>query len=294
MDETAVKATQMALRQAADHLLDAHVDLGVSREIIGLVDVLHHPTNPLPDFNYVTPRRNTAWVSAQFIRQGMTHLQAYDRAPRVEYMEGLFPPLFARTLDDLGLTLEAKTPIMAYRVESGVALPALPVMPEGTRVETAITRRGIDLWRFVWHNAAFDVRSLGVEPLVLSQELLAQSAEKQTDVVVYRYNFPVAIIRLSVQPDNRSLHVVAAALLREAYTPEMVTLMIASVVHAAVERGCDLVFAPGEGEEDRRVLRDVGFFEAGSMVCYAAPHQDQNQNEKGEHDRMVQPVLSLR
>ena len=294
MDETAVKETRMALRQAADHLISSHVDLGVNREMLGLVDVLHHPPNPLPDFNYVTPRRNTAWVSGQFIRQGMTHLQAYDRVPRVEYIEGLFPPLFARTLDGLGLALEAKVPIMAYRVQPGTALPAPPVMPEGTRVETAITRRGIDLWRFVWHNAAFDVRSLGVEPLVLGQELLAQSEAKHTDVVIYRYNFPVATIRLSVQPDNRSLHVVAAALLREAYTPEMVMLMVASILREAVDRGCDLVFAPGEGEEDRRVLRDVGFFEAGSMVCYAAPHQEQNQNEKGEHDRVVQPVLSLR
>src|SRR5690606_21093433 len=114
MEDSAVRESRQMLRQVHEHLLQAHTDLGAFRETISVVDVIHHPINPLPDFNYVTPRRNTAWVSGQYVKQGLDRLKQLGRTARVQYLEGLFPPLFAKTLLELGLSLERETPLMIY------------------------------------------------------------------------------------------------------------------------------------------------------------------------------------
>src|SRR5829696_21106 len=106
MDESAVKESRRILRLIQDHILQAHSLLGVEQESAGMVDVLHHPTNRNGDLNYVTPRRNTAWVSGGYVEKGLERLRQLGRTERVQYVEGLFPPLFAKTLRELGLEPE--------------------------------------------------------------------------------------------------------------------------------------------------------------------------------------------
>src|SRR5258706_7776090 len=103
------------LRQIQDHLGEMHTKLGALRESVGMVEVFHHPSTNAPMLNYITPRKNTAWVSSSYLQQGLTHLAQQGRLPRVEYIEGLYPPAFARTLRDLGLELERETLIMVYK-----------------------------------------------------------------------------------------------------------------------------------------------------------------------------------
>src|SRR5690606_25923388 len=111
MDESAlsvassVKETRVMLRRVQDHLHAAQHAFGVERETLNLVEVIHHPTSTLPDLNYVTPRQKTAWVSGQFVAKGLARLRELERVPRVQYIDGLFLPIFAQSLAELGLKI---------------------------------------------------------------------------------------------------------------------------------------------------------------------------------------------
>lgn len=284
------------LRQVHEHLLQAHTDLGAFRETISVVDVIHHPINPLPDFNYVTPRRNTAWVSGQYVKQGLDRLKQLGRTARVQYLEGLFPPLFAKTLLELGLSLERETPLMIYR--SGGADTMLPPHSgntnSGVQIQMVADQRGIEMWWYVWRNAFYDVLTLGVEPLVVGRDMAALLTGKHIDILMMRYNFPIGVARLSVQQQNKSAHIVALAMMKEARTPDKMRSLLAAALRAALQRGCELVFAPGETEEDRRLCRELGFIDVSSIVCYVANPSTGVKGGKDSHESLVQPLLTLR
>lgn len=291
MDEAAIQETRRLLRKVQEHLLLAHAAFGVQRETLNLVDILYHPTNTLADFNYVTPRRNTAWVSASFIQTGLERLGELGRRPRVQYIEGLFLPLFARALRDLGLTLERETPLMIYGAEGIAGLkppaPVPPTLPEAMQLHTVSDQRGRDLWWHVWRNAFFDVHTLGVEPLAVGE---TPADEQQQDIILYQHGFPVGVVRLTFQPANSTAHIVALALQREDRSPEKVRLLLTRALETALARGCRIVFAPGETDDDRRLYRDLGFVDLGSIVCYAAP----SAIGKTTPNELVQPLLAVR
>mgnify|MGYP000293312835 CR=1 FL=1 len=295
MDESAIRESRQMLRQVHDHLLLAHQDLGAYRETINVVDVVHHPINPLPDFNYVTPRRNTAWVSGQYVKQGLDRLRELGRTPRVQYIEGLFPPLFARTLLDLGLTLERETPLMIYRSSGADTMlpPSSGHSTTGMQIQMVADQRGIEMWWYVWRNAFYDVLTLGVEPLVVGRDMAALLMGKQIDFLMVRHNFPMGVGRLSVQETNKSAHIVALAMMKEARTPERMRALLAAALRAALARGCDLVFAPGESEDDRSLCRELGFIDVSSIVCYVASNTSVNGRSE-KNGALVQPLLTLR
>src|SRR5512145_1364954 len=165
------RESRQMLRQVQEHLFQAHLNLGAVRESVGLVDVLYHPTNNTGTLNYVTPRRNTAWVSGKMIEPGLERLRKLGRTPRVQYIEGLFPPLFAKALRELQLSVERETPLMIYNAgATGAAALAVPVMPDGVAMELVNDQRGIELWWYVWRNAFYDVMTLGVEPLFVGRD----------------------------------------------------------------------------------------------------------------------------
>lgn len=296
MDESsAVKETRVVLRRIQDHLLHAHKTFGVEHESAGFVDVIHHPTSKLPDLNYVTPRRNTAWVSASYVQQGLDKLQSLDRDGRVQYIEGLYPPQFAKTLRDLGLHPENETSLMAFSLSGlGGTTPSLPkpTTPRGVRLELAGDQRATEMWLYVHKNANYDLMTLGVEPLSVSREPDAQRLGQDIDVLLHRNDFPVGVVRLGVQTPTQSAHVVAMAMLREAHIPALARLLLVAGMRAALARGCTLIFAPGENDADRSLKRELGFVDVGSMVCYAA--QSVKVTETQAHDSLVQPVLALR
>ena len=263
------------LRQIQDHLGEMHVKLGALRESVGMVDVFHHPTTNTPTLNYITPRKNTAWVSGSYLQQGLTHLSQQGRLPRVEYIEGLYPPAFARTLRDLGLELERETLIMVYK-PGGIAGHPTPMLverplPDGIVIRQVTDQEGIGQWWYVWRNGHFDVLSLGVEPLFVGQDMQANWAGKQLDYIMYRGGFPAGVARVSFH--NETAHILAMALLKEIRTPAMIQLLQMAAVKGALERGAKLVFAPGENEAERRMARELGFMDFGSIVCYAAPDE---------------------
>lgn len=298
MDDEAIKETRRLLRQVQDHLFLSQTNLGAERETIGLVDVIHHPANPVPDLNYVTPRRNTAWVAGNHIQQGLNRLNELGRISRVQYIEGLYPPLFAKTLRDLGLVIERETPLMIYKVGGITSVtnaptpPEAPSIPEGVRVEMVHDQRGLELWWYVWRNAFYDVLTLGVEPLIVGRDMAAIRLGQQIDILLHRNQFPVGIARVSLQPETNSGHIVALALLREARSRELSRVLYTTALKAALERNCTLIFAPGETEEDRELCRALGFIDMGSMICYV--QRIEPPKEGSDDGILVQPVLALR
>lgn len=292
MDDAAIQETRRLLRKVQEHLLLAHAAFGAQRETLNLVEVVHHPGSTLADFNYVTPRRNTAWVSANFIQIGLERLEALGRTPRVQYIEGLFLPMFARALRSLGLMLEREIPLMIYIADgvAGIKPPVLPALtpPDSVQLQTVSDQRGRDLWWHVWRNAFFDVQTLGVEPVSVTGD--TPPDERQQDIILYQHGFPVGVVRLTFQPDNGTAHIVALALQREDRSPEKLRLLLMRALEAAQARGCPVVFAPGESDDDRRLYRDLGFVDLGSIVCYAAP----SAIGKTAQDELVQPLLTIR
>ncbi|MCB9451071.1 MAG: hypothetical protein H6672_06505 [Anaerolineaceae bacterium] len=287
-----IRETRRILRRVQDHLFVAHNNLGAVRETLGMVEVFHHPESPIGSLNYITPRRNTAWISRSMIEQGLQQLTQYGRVSRVQYIEGLYPPQFAKSLRDLKLDVERETPVMVYQPEGilGAKPPAAPTsaMPDGVTIEPVNDQRGIELWWYVWQNAYYDVLTLGVEPLFVGREVAAIKLGHQLDFLVYRYGFPVGVARLSIQ--GQSAHVLALALLKEARTPPMLQALHTTVIKAALARDVTLIFAPGETEADRKLCRDLGYVDFGSIVCYAAKRTKQ---QAANDDILAQPLLSF-
>lgn len=293
-----LRESRRIMRLIQEHLLQVHEKMGALHEQLGMVEVIHHPTNILADLNYVMPRRNTAWVSGQFIEEGLGFMRSHERLPRVQYIEGLYPPLFARTLRDLGLQPEREIPLMVYAADSPVdALKpppiTLPSPPDGVNIDQVSNQMGMTAWWYVWRNAMYDVLTLGVEPLALGSDMAALFSGRQLDFIAYRHGFPAGVARVSLNDKTGTAHIMALAMLREVRTPDINRLLLAHAVQGALERGYRIVFAPGESESERVVCRELGFMDFGSVVCYAASSEriPPTPNINGN---LPQPLLTLR
>lgn len=294
MSDAAVKESRRVLRQVQIHLLQSRINMGAICESAGLVDVLHHPFNNLPHLNYVTPRKSTAWISVKEVEQGLEALKKYDRPRRVEYIEGLFLPIFAKSLREIGLTVEQETPLMVYAVGEDKTVPNLPALPDGVVIDEVKDHEGSAVWWYIWRNAHYDVITQTAEPIYVGQSIMQIALGWQVDILMHRYRFPVGAARITVLPENQTAHISALALMREVRTPEMLKLLQMHAVQAAIKRGCNLVFTSGETDHDRGLNRENGFIDYGSLVAYAE-HVDKSSAHKDIlHDRMAQPVLTLR
>lgn len=297
MNDEALKASRQLLRRVQDHLLTAHAHLGAQRESADLVDIVYHPTSAAPSVNYVTPRRGTAWVPVEMVQQGLARLRARGRVARVQYIEGLYLPRFSAALRDLGLHTEYETPLMVYSAAGFAGQPAPPIavtpLPEGVSVAEVTDQRGIELWWYVWRNAHYDVLTLGVEPLLVGRDLAAIALGHQLDIILYHAGFPAGVARLSVH--SQGAHLLGLALLKEARTPDLLRALASTAARAALDQGCDLVYAPGETEADRQALHALGFHDLGSMVRCAPADAAGDTMHEAHNDRILgQPVLTLR
>jgi hypothetical protein len=201
--------------------------------------------------------------------------------------------MFAKELRTLDLKVEREVPMMVYRPTgiNGTIPPAatLPEAPDGVTIQPATDQRSIELWWYVWRNAHYDVLTLGVEPLFVGRDMAALKSGQQIDILAYRQGFPVGVARVSIH--DKTAHILALALMKEARTPQMTKLLQAAAMKAAVERNCALIFAPGETDEDRKLCREMGFVDFGSIVCYAA--ESDTAREESNDSFLDQPVLAL-
>lgn len=286
--DEAVKAARTMMRRVQEHLRSAHLSLGARLETIGHVDVLHHESSTLPGLNYVMPRRGTAWIPGKHIEDGLSRLRDQGRTPRVLFADGLYLPEFVRTLRDIGLHIEQETPIMLFRHERGaVKLPALT--PE---VSVAMVRdhHATGIWWYVWRNAYYDVITTGIEPISLGQEMRDFSLGSQLNLILYRYGFPVGVARLTLH--EQSAHLVSLAIMQEVRTSELLRMLHSAALRAAIDAGCDMVFAAGETDDTRQFCRELGFIDAGSVVCYVE-NEAMPAVTREQDNFLAQPVLIL-
>lgn len=296
MDDAALKATRQLLRQVQEHLFMSQVDLGARCETLGLVELVFHPGYTVPDLNYITPRRKTAWVAGRDLLAGLSRLRALERTPCVRFFEGLYPPLFAKALSDFNLEPQQETPVLVYKAAGipslGVPASSPERLPahEDVLVAPVQDQRGAELWWELWRNGLYDVLTPGMEPLMRWREGGAHTGQ-QLDLMVYRHKSLAGVARVSLQPGNGSSQIVALALLQEARSIELKRVLIKAVLFHSLSQGCGLVFAPGETDDLRKLYRELGFVDVGSMVSYV---QRTDLLSEGNEDGVVeQPVLAI-
>lgn len=270
MNDESVKESRRILRRVQDHLTDVHLTLGVVQESHGLVDVFYHHTNPLPALNYVTPRQKTSWIPGEQVEIGLQRLAALDRSARVQYIEGLFPAPFAATLRKLGLQSENEQPLMVYTTDGlrPAPPPMLPAPPSSVSITVVDDARSAGIWWYVYRNALYDVVSTGVDPFLVGWELAAIASGGQVNILAYRYGFPVGALRMTL--GTTSAHIAALAQMKDGQAQEIRKLMVITALKTALARGCTLVFAADEDDIQRKLYRDLGFVDSGTLVCYAA------------------------
>lgn len=281
MDRDEQRESRTILRRIEAHLRQSHLDMGAKEEPQGFVDVIHHENSHLRTLNYVTPRRNTAWVSGNHIQQGIDVLREKERRVRVRFVEGLYPPIFTRALRDLKLQVEEETPIMVYKKKNEPR--KLASYPSDVSFTSAKTSRDLSIWWYVWRNAYYDVSVSSVEPLLIGRDMQDVYFGKQINMVMYRHNYPMGVIRLTFH--EGSAHLVAHALLKELRQPEWEKVIRTVALDVALTRGADLIFVEGKSDDERKLYRDMGFIDSGSIVSYAEITRQTLDEEESDDNR---------
>jgi hypothetical protein len=266
------RESKRLLRSFYEHLLESHLILGAHIEPLGLVEVVHHPTSSLPELNYATPRRKTAWISAKDVEVGLSYLRTIHRIARVQYIEGLFPALFATPLKELGLQIDQRAPILVQRFID--PLHTLP-LPSGYTLE-----RGTgELWWDVWRSQAYHLYTLAVEPLSLGG-----NDPNQIDLVLRYEGVAIGIARVSQQ--TQTAHLAAIAIQTE--HSAALDGLYARALQTALSDKVEMVFAP-----HTEAGRKMGLVQVGTMVCYA-DLSDVKRERSYDNTHMAQFVLTLR
>lgn len=293
-----IKETRRILRQIQTHLTQSSLNRGAVRQPVGLVDVIYHPDIKLPTLNYVTPRRSTAWISGKDVEHGLDDLRGRERQPRVEYIEGLFPPLFAKTLNELGLYVVEELSLMVFQKD--VNTLQVVQSSDGIVYDTVNDHNASALWWYVWRNAHYEVITNTADPTFIGSDLHQIALGTQLDIIMYRYRFPVGAVRLTLLKDNETAQISALAVMKEWRTPELVRGLQVQAIKAALEQGAKLIFAAGVVEDERPLFRETGLVDCGSVVCYAekvthsAPNHNGAANLKDaeSHVKVEQPVYT--
>ncbi|MEQ8676939.1 MAG: hypothetical protein RLP44_07805 [Aggregatilineales bacterium] len=285
-----IKETRRVLRLVQDHIATAHLKVGAQQEAHGLVEVVSHPTSELATLNYVTPRKNTAWIPAPEIQKGLEHLRKLNRVARVTYVEGLFPPIFSKSLMQLGLVVEFETPIMVYDLrEFDATKNTASGKSTGVSVRAVSDQDGIGMWWYVWRNAYYDVLTGNIEPIKIGHEMAQIVSGDQIDLLLYRGDLPVGAARVTVH--NTTAHLTTLAIMKEVRTPALIRALYDATLNTAAERGCELLFTSGDTESDRHLGREIGFIDSGSVVCYSEPKLGLQQDKNDGN--LAQPVFAL-
>jgi len=266
MTDNEVKESRVVLRAVQEHLNYTHLSLGAVSEKVGLVDVLYHPDNPMPDLNYITPRRNTAWIPTQDIEKGLIRLGELNRKKRIYYVEGLYLPVFAKSLRELGLRVEREISIMTYTIDPNETLPRISILDE-KRFELVHNPQESAVWWYVWRNAHYDVVTHGIEPIYIGKALRDIALGNQSDIILYLDQLPIGVARVTFHAETA--HISALAVMRQFRDHETLKLLQHKAIAIAAQKNKRFVFTSGEIEADRRVCREAGFVDSGSIICYA-------------------------
>jgi len=287
MDRTEIKQARTTLRRVQAHLHQTHLNWGAEEQSVGFVDVVHHNSSTSPNLNYVTPRKNTAWVSGKHVADGIEVLRDLERKARVRFVDGLYPPIFVRELRSLGLTAEAEFPIIIYNIDDQKKVTE--AAPTEITITQAEDQESMSLWWYIWKNAYYDVIASGIDPMLVGRELREVHNQQQINLILYRDRFPIGAALLTLH-DN-SAHLVAQAIMRDHRSSTLEAQLTAATIRAAAEADCDLVFMVGMTEELRQQQRERGFVDSGSIVVYVEKEDKNERNESDAEQQNIQSVL---
>ena len=287
MNRDEQRESRTVLRRIELHLRQAHLEMGAEEESISFVDVIHHPLSLLPALNYVTPRKNTAWVSANHIQQGIDNLREKGRDIRVRFAEGLYPPVFIKTLRELDMNIEDETPLMIYRKTQEPR--KLASSPAEINFVEATSPQELSIWWYVWRNAYYDVAVSSIEPLLIGQDIQEVYLGRQANIIMYRQGYPMGVMKLTFH--EGSAHLVAHAMLKEMRENLSWDKLIREIaLDVALNKDSDLVFVTSKTEDERKLYRSIGFVDASSIVSYIE-NGTQVQQQEDDNDSLAQSVL---
>ena len=281
MDHSDVKFHKDRLRRIEGHLRHAHDAMGVQRDAVGFVEVVHHPTYILPALNYVTPRRKTALVPGKHVADGIAVLRDYRRAARLLYIKELFPSFFGQSLQKIGLFLSGHFPLWVVDLTQPITPPALP---DNVSISTIINQQGIAIWSLIWRNANYRIYSTALEPLQMGQR---PHQNKILDMILYHYHTPLAVARLTVH--GESAHLVARALLQTTRPIHLHPGLMQALAQTAKEQACTLLFIGDADVEQLLSSSDLSYQQEGNMLCYT-DSIDHTPSEE-THDTVEQSIL---
>lgn len=288
MERGELRESRIILRQVEAHLRQSHIDMGAQEEMVGMVDVFHHETSSIPMLNYVTPRKNTAWISKGYVEKGIARLRDKGRQVRVRFAEGLYPPMFAKTLRELNLHVENETPIMTFKADKQIR--KTPTFPQAIEFSFVTDHQSLNIWWYVWRNAYYNVMTNTVEPLVLGRDLRAMHFGHQLNLIMYRGRFPIGVARITIH-EQTTAHIAAMAIMHEFKKPEYEKSLREVALDAALHEGCKMVFATGSDDATRQAYRNMGFIDSGSIVWYADNQPTDDEDET--LDALAQSVLII-
>lgn len=283
MNQIEIKSHKDRLRQINSHLSFAHNEMGVERDAVGFVEVVHHPTNILPSFNYVTPRRKTALVPGTHIEEGIGALRDYRRDVRVQYIDDLFPAFFSKSLDKIGLRLQGKHPLWVFDLPSAEESFQIP---SSLSANVIVNEDGLNVWKLIWRDANYRFFTTPLEPMLMGKHYPHQS--KVLDIVLYHHDTPIAVARATIY--NKTAHLMARAVMQSTQPLRLHQLLIQASLQAVSEYGCDFMFVcDREFEQDLMGLSDLSCQLEGNMLFYS-DNIDHTHGKKND-DTVEQPVL---
>jgi GNAT superfamily N-acetyltransferase len=293
MNDSTVKQTRQILRQVQSHLMEVHLNRGADQEQAGLVEVLHHPNSTAPELNYVTPRKNTAWVSMPEVMNGLKVLKGYERALRVMFIEGLFIPAFGDRLSSIGLARESELRVMALQLDP---LEIETLSPDeydsdqttsmGTTTFINVSSRAESaLWWYLWRNAHYDVVTQTAELRFIESSYNEITEGHQFDLIMRVGGIPAGVASLTLSADRTSAQVSAFALAREMRSLPHAQQLLEELIAQTKARGISLIFFAKMDVLLNTAGHALGFVDCGGIVCYSEAN-DPFQT-KGSHDSLA-------
>lgn len=281
MNHSEIKFNKDRLRQINNHLSLAHDGMGVKRDPVGFVDVVHHPTSVLPSFNYVTPRRRTALVPGTHVEEGIGTLRDYRRNVRVLYIEELFPSFFGKSLEKIGLSLKARFPLWVLEPSTSP-----PEIPSRITVNTIVNQDGIDIWQLVWRSGNYKRFETQLEPLLIGKQYPEEN--HVIDVVLYHGDAPIAVARMTLY--DKTAHLMARAISQSTQSLHLHRWLIQAALQTVAQHGCDFMFVCDKDfAHEFETGLDISCQLQGNMLCYS----DSVDDTHGEkiNDTVEQPIL---
>jgi ribosomal protein S18 acetylase RimI-like enzyme len=277
MNDSTVKQIRQILRQVQSHLTEVHVRQGAEQEQVGLVEVLHHPTSTSPELNYVTPRKNTAWVSIPEVTNGLKVLKNHARALRVMFIEGLFIPAFGDRLASAGLARESELRVMALQLDPMELETVSPdefdsdeTLTLGTMAFVNVSSRAESaLWWYLWRNAHYDVVTQTAELRFIESSFKQISDGHQVDLIMRIGGIPAGVASLTLSTDRTSAQISSFALARETRSLPHAQQLLEEAIEQAKAKGISMIFFALGDVLLNTASQALGFVDCGGIVCYA-------------------------